>query len=258
MNNICLSLILFCLLLIGCSETPPATANKKEPPQYHLCTIMGPERPTDSLIGDASFLWKKKIVSVYFMDDDGNMRDRIIHLANSWRPHTGITFVRSLTDNNSDIRISFRTNGWWSFIGTASSQVGKDSVTMSLDSVYLYDDAKIKSVVLHEFGHAIGLIHEHQHSGLEIPWDKPALYKYYDDTYDVSPGWVDTNVIQKYGSPTAIYCEPDTNSIMIYEIPDSVTIGAFEVLEPLDLSALDKKYINYMYTGKNCKTYSFN
>lgn len=227
-------------------------------PDFHLCTILGPEHPEDSLLGEGSYLWKKKIVSVYFMDDDGSIRNQTLQTANEWSTFSGITFVRALSKGNSDIRVSYRTNGWWSHVGSYALSLGKDSVTLSLDSIYLYDASRTKSVILHEFGHALGLLHEHQHKGLNIPWDSTALYKYYKENFNLDSDWVNENVITKYKSPTAIYCEPDPASIMIYEIPAKVTKnGSFHVDEPLELSPLDKKYINYMYTGKDCKLYQY-
>ena len=35
----------------------------------------------------------------------------------------------------------------------------------------------IRSVVLHEFGHALGAIHEHLSPMADIPWDRDAVYK---------------------------------------------------------------------------------
>jgi hypothetical protein len=40
-------------------------------------------------------------------------------------------------------------------------------------------DQEYSRVVLHEFGHALGAIHEHQHPAAGIPWDKPKVYEYY-------------------------------------------------------------------------------
>ena len=34
-------------------------------------------------------------------------------------------------------------------------------------------------VVLHEFGHALGLIHERQNPSGGIQWNKPVVYRYY-------------------------------------------------------------------------------
>ena len=45
--------------------------------------------------------------------------------------------------------------GSWSYIGTDAATIPKESFTMNLGFVD-------RSTILHEFGHSIGLIHEHQ------------------------------------------------------------------------------------------------
>ncbi|MEZ0610104.1 M12 family metallopeptidase [Fibrella sp. WM1] len=229
---------------------------KQEPstpaPSQHLCTMMGQIEPDQTLTGESTLLWPKKRIEVYFMDDDGQVRDRVLAIANAWKPFSGVQFVRSFDQSTSDIRVSFRTDGWWSYIGTMSTEVGKDSATLSLDSLYLYPPDKFRSIVLHEFGHSLGLLHEHQHPFLEIDWDLPALYKYYEDEYGVDTTWVKENVIHKYESLTGIYCEPDLKSIMLYKIPPGLTKNAIVAPEPLDLSVLDKKYIRIIYAGGTC------
>ena len=72
----------------------------------------------------------------------------------------------------AEIRIAFRQgNGSWSHLGTFCRQItDDDEPTMNYgwltpDS----DDVELRSVVLHEFGHALGLIHEHQNPDGEQP-----------------------------------------------------------------------------------------
>lgn len=216
-----------------------------------MCTMMGP-LSEHKLVGEGNFLWEKKEVSVWFMDDDGEIKDQVLKIANEWKQFSGVRFILGFTPQ-SDIRVSFRTKGWWSYIGSNSSKLRSDSVSLSLDSIYLYDRAKMRSVVLHEFGHSLGLLHEHQHPEAKINWNLPVLFNYYKKTFNVDSTWVTDNVLETYNSGTGIYCEFDRRSIMIYEIPDSVTIDHFKVDGTLVLSELDKKYINLMYAHKSCK-----
>ena len=47
------------------------------------------------------------------------------------------------------------SGGSWSYIGTDALHIPKESKTMNLGFID-------RSTVMHEFGHALGLIHEHQ------------------------------------------------------------------------------------------------
>ena len=74
----------------------------------------------------------------------------------------------SFTDNISDanVRVSFDPSGGaWSLVGTDHLHQ-KDGATMNLG----WFDV---GTVIHEFGHVLGMIHEHQNpSGQKIMWDK--------------------------------------------------------------------------------------
>jgi len=70
-------------------------------------------------------------------------------------------------------------------------------------------------VVLHEFGHALGCIHEHQQPKFDRKWDKAKVLEYFSG----SPNFWDEagikhKVLQKY-SPTGI-AATDFDSIMLY------------------------------------------
>ena len=72
-------------------------------------------------------------------------------------------------------------------------------------------------VVLHEFGHALGCIHEHQQPKFDRTWNKANVLEYFSG----SPNFWDEvdikhDVLQKY-SPTGIAAtEFDPESIMLY------------------------------------------
>ncbi len=80
-------------------------------------------------------------------------------------------------DEDADIRVAFQQgNGSWSYLGTVCRQIRVDQPTMNYgwltpDST----DDELRRVVLHEFGHALGLIHEHQSPNRPISWSRAAV-----------------------------------------------------------------------------------
>jgi hypothetical protein len=75
----------------------------------------------------------------------------------------------------SDVRITFQFNGSWSVIGTTCKNVEKTKATMNFGWLTpKVTDEEARRVILHEFGHALGLIHEHQRLD-PVAWNKPAV-----------------------------------------------------------------------------------
>jgi hypothetical protein len=112
----------------------------------------------------------------------------------------------------------------------------------------LVPDSEYRRVVVHEFGHALGLVHEHQNPDKGIPWNKPAVYDYYSGPPN---NWtkeqVDVNLFQVYDKDITQYTEFDPESIMLYPIPNEFTIGDFEIGWNKQLSETDKQFIAEKY-----------
>jgi len=78
-----------------------------------------------------------------------------------------------LTDEDPElahIRVAFVSNqGSWSSLGNDALKVDQDTATMNLS--WLSDGN-----ILHQFGHALGFLHENKYSSTQIPWDKPEVF----------------------------------------------------------------------------------
>lgn len=178
---------------------------------------------------------------------------KVISYAKQWEQYANIKLNFNTTQNESDIRIAFIPDGSWSFIGTGALAIRKDSPTINfgwLDATTTEEE--YSRVVLHEFGHALGCIHEHQNPVANIPWDKPAVYKYYMGPPN---GWskadVDHNLFEKYATNITQFSAWDSTSIMHYAIPKALTGGLLEVPWNTVLSETDKSFIAEMYPGAN-------
>lgn len=166
-----------------------------------------------------------------------------------WNRVSGMQFVFK-QDPMADIRISFeRGTGSWSFVGTDCLRVAADRPTMNFG--WLRADTNLVEfhrVVLHEFGHALGLLHEHQSPYMDIPWDYDKVYAYYLKTNGWNKELVDHNVLRRYDKDAVDATEGDPKSIMCYLIdPLFLTDPMLNIGGNTELSLLDKQKMREMY-----------
>ncbi len=190
-----------------------------------------------------------RTLNIRFLNGGSHVQDKVKHFASIWQNFANIKFNFN-SDANAEIRISFKPGGSYSYLGTDALTRPRTSETMNFgwfnDST---SDDEFSRTTIHEFGHALGCIHEHQNPSVSIPWDKPAVYKYYAETQ--TPPWstaqVDNNIFKKYSTDVTQYTEFDAKSIMCYAVPNSLTIGNYEIGWNRHLSDNDKAFINTAY-----------
>jgi hypothetical protein len=149
-------------------------------------------------------------------------------------------FVSNMRE--SDIRINFDTDdGCWSYIGTnCLDEDYNNKPTMN----FSWFDVP---TVLHEFGHALGMIHEHQNPyNNQISWNKKKVYEWAKDTQGWSKHTADVNILDM---PTEEIngSEYDPFSIMLYFYPPELTTNNKGTNENLKLSPSDVFFLNKMY-----------
>jgi hypothetical protein len=187
---------------------------------------------------------------VYFMNDPYHLKDRVLALANDWHRRAGanLSFVEGTSDAN-DIRISFLASGYWSVLGTQAKTVRRSEPTMSLSFRSSPNSTELRRVTLHEFGHAIGLIHEHQQPLSTIHWDYAKTHQYYEGPPNCwSPKKVDDNVIKRRSPSSDLdTTQFDPQSIMEYPVDPNLTTDGKGNDWNTDFSELDKKFIARQY-----------
>lgn len=203
------------------------------------------------LVFDAPYKWNKETLRVFFVDiKDENLKEKTLKIANKWSRYSNIKFELSKSIFRSEIRVSFYAkNGYSSAVGNqAKDKSYLRKPTLSLQNLQKQSDAEFKRVVLHEFGHAIGLQHELQSPASTIDWDSIKVYDYYLKVYKWDKAMVNHNILTKIN--TEDYTDFDSKSIMIYAIPDSLTKNHTAIPWPSDLSNTDKKTIGKFYPTK--------
>lgn len=194
-------------------------------------------------------LWKPgRTLRVRFLDGDADVQARVASFAHEWSNYANIKFVFG-DETDAEIRISFAQSGSWSYIGTDALSIPKTQPTMNFGWLTRSTpNDEYSRVVIHEFGHAIGCIHEHQNPATDVPWNKEAVYAYYaGPPNNWSRQQTDINLFTRYSATLTQFSNFDRDSIMLYPIPNDFTIGDFEVGWNRVLSPIDKQFVATLY-----------
>ena len=188
---------------------------------------------------------------IKFLDGSVKQKSLTQKYAEMWSQfaNVGFDFKGGAT---AEIRISFRQPGAWSAVGTDSlltDAFPKTQPTMNFG--WLRDDTDEKEwrrVVLHEFGHALSAIHEHQSPKNGIKWNIKEVYRVFSGPpNNWSKEKIDFNIIQKYSVTQLNATEFDAKSIMLYAFPGNLIVGGKATSSNTDLSSADKAFIAEMY-----------
>lgn len=165
----------------------------------------------------------------------------IISGPEGWNSASGLQFV--FGKEQPEIRIAFEPRGSWSYIGVDALEVPASAPTLNfgwLTTGLHYAD--FRQVVLHEFGHALGMIHEHTSPMAHIPWNEEAVLEYYQRRYGWPEERIRSNILTVYGAETVAQDTYDRTSIMHYVIPpDLLTDPTWRVSYNTTLSAEDRR-----------------
>ena len=153
---------------------------------------------------------------------------------------------------DAEIRVTFdSSDGAWSYVGTDNQGIPLNQPTMNLGFL----DGGTAG---HEFGHAIGLAHEHQNPAGGIEWNEAkVLQDLSGPPNNWTPEMIRHNVLEKYRIDQVRGTAFDPDSIMLYFFPGSWVKSGVGTHANDVLSSVDKAYIAsaqaYPKTGTHCE-----
>jgi hypothetical protein len=192
-----------------------------------------------------------------FLDGSATMKKKVEAVAHQWEQYCNISFKFGRS-GVADIRISFRADpGSWSAVGRdALNRQYFPIFQPTMNYGWLRDDTpddEYSRVVLHEFGHALGCIHEHQSPTFDRQWNTQAVLDSFQGPPNYwSPEDIQFNVLSKY-SPTGISATQfDPKSIMLYYFDGALfSDGLGATNSNTTLSDTDIDMIKKMYPPAN-------
>ena len=190
-------------------------------------------------------LWAAgSFIRIGFIGGSNAQHAKVEAIASEWTKFANLHF-KFVQSGDSDVRVAFDPSaGSWSFVGTDALAIDKKDPTMNLAFIE-------RENVLHEFGHALGLIEEHQNPSARIKWNKAAILKLLQGPPNFwSREQIEDKVFKQVpAEQLGEYREFDPKSIMTFAFPPEQT-GGLALGRATDLSESDKALVHRLYPGR--------
>ncbi|KAF5309131.1 hypothetical protein D9619_012805 [Psilocybe cf. subviscida] len=184
--------------------------------------------------------------------------DKVHKIAKEWSLYANIAFQHVEDPKDALVRIMFdRNDGSWSLTGKKEIEdKPTDQPTMNLGGVEKISKMQENDVgtILHEFGHVLGLKHEHQNPLRNNVFRMNEQFTI--EAFTHSQGWseqtVREQILDVYNSnDVGNYTDLDLSSVMIYFMPAAQNDKGIEIKPNNKLSDYDKAFmlIHYPYFG---------
>ncbi|KAK7438222.1 hypothetical protein VKT23_018153 [Stygiomarasmius scandens] len=193
---------------------------------------------SSSVVRESNLWDNSSNVSVSFLDGTASQQAIVKSAFAEYSFYANINFVFVAENTASaNIRVTFATPEVWSAVGKLALNINGEP-TMSLGSISQTPSEVDRAIVLHEVGHALGLMHEWDGKNVQLkdPGNNAALAQQF----------------QRYnGKTVSNFPYVDTSSVMSYFLPASATQDGKGINASSQLSKADKGWLTINYPGRS-------
>lgn len=194
-------------------------------------------------------IWDQQSITFYFLDGTLKQKNEVKKFAKLWQRYTGITFKYTTVKPSA---FSFKKYYKISFKGN-SNESTQGAINGIIRLGHLSDDVIFrKTTVLHEFGHMLGLGHEHQREDRPLTLSNYKIIDSCVQEQEQSRSWCKENLNDINHSTVFIESAYDAESVMHYDLnsviaKDSRLLDILPETRDNSLSFTDKYYIAMLY-----------
>jgi hypothetical protein len=238
-------------VVAGPGEPPPPAQERPEAPLTDAQRREAAQRPE---VGQFAELWDPgTTLRMRFLNGSPPLRAKVEAVAREWIEYANLK-LEVVDDPDAQVRVSFDRPGSWSYLGRQCLSVAPDEPTINFG--WLTDTTartELRRVVLHEFGHVLGLQHEHGNPASTIEWDRPRVYEALSKPPNLWTREMVDNVIFAIWPPRyfPVHKVFDRSSIMIFPLPADYLLKGRPIGWNTRLSPLDKQFAAALYPQRS-------
>lgn len=216
-----------------------------------LKQVQESELISSEIVANNSKVWENgHRLKVFFLNGTEEQKHRVKQLTLEWTKYGNIS-LDFVQEPPAEIRVSFKAKGNNSHLGTDALKVEDQSKhTLSL-SALSSKKAKSDVTILHEFGHALGIEHEHLSPYSELNLDRQKIKNECFLRYGFKEDVCENAIFKELDETQVTAFDFDPHSVMGYDFHDShYQAGSVKIMPVGGLSLGDKLGIAAVYPGK--------
>lgn len=205
-------------------------------------------------ISPPHLLWEEgKTIVIKFLNGSNELHERVIQYGSVWFQGPKINLKLEFVDWNnpkkSDVRILFRNDGKCSSsVGKAALRTRPDEPTMLLGISGRFSLAWVRWSIQHEFGHMLGLYHEHSSPNCTIEWiSKESVREFYANEYKWHEEQTQREVLDRYDFKEVWASAYDHQSVMHYPVKPFLTANSIVEIGYNEISKMDWDWLAELY-----------